>query len=572
MTQLILLFMLVALAVVYMVAARLAEERLAQELTQHLSRLVNALDSTLSRHAYLPVLLAQQRELVTALTGSRRDPEALNRYLEKANAIAGTSDIYLMDRGGTTIAASNWNAERGFVGQNFAFRPYFQEAVEGRLGRYYALGTTSGERGYYFAYPLLDGDRVRGVLAVKIDIEAFEKRWSQEAFDFMVTDADGIVFLASQPQWRYRTISDMTTDRLVDILESRRYADSAIEPLDYRRLAAVDDGSLRVETDGTTYLTRRLPMQQAGWDVTVLARAGRIGQTAMLSLLVGAIIFSLLALLVYTLWQRQCEKRDLDRHLREELETKVAERTGELRQAQENLIQAAKMAALGQLSAGINHELNNPLTAIRAYADNARAFLEKGERGIVQENLEEIGRLTQRMAQITRQLRIFSRKSSGEPGRVDVETAIDGALAIIQPQLRERNIMIEREVSDRQLAVIGDLVWTEQILVNLLSNAMEAVQQQTHARIGIRVVACDDSVCIAVSDNGPGIGDEVLEELFEPFFTTKSGGKGLGLGLSISYQLARNMHGTLEAGNNEGPGATFRLRLPAATETGTKNR
>lgn len=557
-----LLFVVVGLGVIAIVSMELAEERLNTETRDHLGRLVNAIDSTLSRHAYLPMLLAEQDVIKHALVARKKENPALNQYLEEANRISGTSDLYLMDRGGNTISASNWNTPYSFIGQNFAFRPYFQQAVNNALGRYYALGTTSGERGYYFAYPVVIDERIKGVMVAKIAITSLEQAWSQEAFDFMVTDEDGIVFLASKPAWRYKTLSPIERDRLVEILETRRYASNRIEKLDLVAEGSPDGKKLAI--DGVSYLTGSIPMQSAGWNVMVLASTGSIMRTVILSLLAGLILLSLLGLLTHSVWQRQHERRRYELHLREELEDKVAERTGELKQAHESLIQAAKLAAIGQLSAGINHELNNPLTAIRSYAENARAFLSKGNTGLVENNLGEIGKLTERMAAITAQLKIFSRKSSGSVETFKIDAAIEGALAIMQPQLKRRGIVTRYDGANSEQVVIGDLVWTEQILVNLLSNAAEAIPANSEGHIGISCESCDETLCISVSDNGAGIDSDALDELFEPFFTTKSSGQGLGLGLSISYQLARNMRGTLEAENNIDAGAIFRLRLPLA--------
>ena len=290
--SLVLLFLLIAMITIYMVSSNIAEQRLGQETGMHLVRLTNALESTLARHAYLPKLLAQQDEIVQAALDKNAPTNALNLKLEEANAIAGTSDIYLMDRGGTTIAASNWNSERSFIGKNFAFRPYFKQAVEGKLGRYYALGTTSGERGYYFAYPVSTEGKVRGVMVAKIAIKRFEKTWSREEFEFVVTDEDNIVFMASNPDWRFRTTGTMDTETLVEILESRRYADSRIEPLDFERLDVETENRQHVRIDDERYLAIHSPMRVEGWDVTVFASTASINRIALVSTLAGTVLVS----------------------------------------------------------------------------------------------------------------------------------------------------------------------------------------------------------------------------------------------------------------------------------------
>jgi two-component system C4-dicarboxylate transport sensor histidine kinase DctB len=246
----------------------------------------------------------------------------------------------------------------------------------------------------------------------------------------------------------------------------------------------------------------------------------------------------------------------------EALESKVEERTRELRLAQEGLVQATKMAALGQLSAAINHELNNPLGAIRAYADNAKQFLERGHPDLAKANLQEISALTERMATITRQLKIFSRKSSGSISDCPLQVALDSAFLIVHPKLAQTQVILHDQRAADLEWVKADLVWLEQILVNLLSNAIDAAASQAEGQVWLTTQRVADKVRIQVRDNGAGIQEQDKPHLFEPFFTTKALGKGLGLGLSISYRLAKDMQGELLAENAPEGGAIFSLLLP----------
>lgn len=566
-----LLFSVMTLLSVYYTVRQNAEKHLQRQTSSLMEQLLTQLDSVLERHNYLPGLLAENRAIQALLSNtSGQDqelPEYVNRTLAKANRTAGTAEIYLMDPDGMTIAASNWDQNNSFVGKNFSFRPYFKQAIQGRLGRYFALGTTSGERGYYFAAGVRDADGVLiGVIAVKVDVTPQETDWDRNLGDFIVADPDGVIFMSSNPRWQLHSLHPLSTTLQKKLLQSLRYADRKITPLpDGLRINPLLREQ-RVNDAHKDYLVQRTEKPSVGWNVYMLTDRGSVTRTIALSLLLALLMLTLTWLLLYLLWKNHRQRREYEQRTLEELETKVEERTRELRQTQEELVQAAKMAALGQLSAGINHELNNPLTAIRAYADNAAQFLDIGKTDIARNNLTEIVSLTERMAAITRQLKTFSRKSAGQVETCDLHLALTSALSIVQPKLTQHHITLEQHCTEETRYVQADLVWLEQILVNLLSNAAEAVQDQEERLIRVSLQACEGQVCVSVHDNGDGISEEAMPHVFEAFFTTKTIGKGLGLGLSISYRLAREMHGNLNVRNAGEGGAVFTLTLQQANE------
>jgi two-component system C4-dicarboxylate transport sensor histidine kinase DctB len=487
-------------------------------------------------------------------------------YLERINKIAGTLDIYLMLPSGDTVAASNWAKEQSFIGKNFAFRPYFQQAIQGNLGRYYAVGTTSNERGYYFAYSISDADEHSlGVITVKVNVAEIEAFWQSEPIDFMVTDSEGIVFLASQPQWLFKSLKPLTELRRQAIRDVKRYLDHHLDPLPEFQQVNSHPLYQQAWLEDKHYLMAERSMQEAGWEVYVLLDWREVTRPAMLALVLASVLWLLTSLLILLLWKNQSQRRRYKQAVLESLESKVEERTRELRLAQEGLIQATKMAALGQLSAAINHELNNPLGAIRAYADNAKQFLERGHPELAQANLQEISDLTERMAAITRQLKIFSRKSSGSVNDCNLPVALDSAFLIVRPKLSQTKVTLHDQRDPSLQWVRADLVWLEQILVNLLSNALDAATERSDGQVWLKTERVEDKVRIQVRDNGAGIQEQDKPHLFEPFFTTKALGKGLGLGLSISYRLAKDMQGELSAENAADGGAIFSLLLPIAT-------
>ncbi|MCB1801271.1 MAG: sensor histidine kinase [Gammaproteobacteria bacterium] len=560
------------------------DRRAQQELALYVSHLAGQLD----RFAYLPPLLGDDFRLQSLLIApnNRSQQDQVNRYLSHVNRIAGSLDVYLMDASGVTVAASNWQDELTFVGRNFSFRPYFIEAMQGRAGRYYALGTTSGRRGYYFSYPVGEVDKPLGVVVVKIDIDTLENDWRNQDTELIVTDPDGVIFVATRPEWRYRTLGVLTPESVDRIRATRRYPDEAITPLSYQVRQALPSGARLLaigdvgQSDGMSYIAHAADMPQAGWRVELLVAqrviSPQVWQARLLAL-------SLLLLLSTAAWlynarRRQQAEREAGRRLAMqealiELENRVARRTQDLTEAnrmlrdeiedhertRDELIQAAKLAALGQMAAGINHELNQPLAAIRTYADNARAYLARENLDQAGWNLTQITELTQRMAQISGQLRVFSRKSSGQLIRVSLRACLDGALRITQSRIDQADAQVTTDLPTDDLFVCADMVQLEQVLVNLIGNACDALAGQDDRRIGISAQPRGDRVVIAVADSGRGIAAEDLPHLFDPFYTTRD--TGLGLGLSISQTIAQRLGGSLRAANVEQGGAVFELTL-----------
>lgn len=566
------LFVALTLLTVYYAVRQSAEQRLRQETLALSQQLVGQLTAELEKHRYLPELLAKTLDLRPVLRSSQPDSAALatlNHTLETTNRIAGTADIYLMRRDGITLAASNWNTGASFVGKNFAFRQYFKQAMQGQLGRYYALGTTSKKRGYYFAHAVSDAaGEPLGVMVVKVDINTQEEQWKQESADFIVTDRDGVVFMSSEPAWRLHSLQPLSEATQTALYQNQRYDQQVIEALPGQWSISPTTEWQQVPVERRQSLVHKRAMTFIDWDVYVLTDWSSVTRSVLITVLLTAFMLLLTLLLLYVLWKNQRQRRDYEQQAREELEAKVVERTRELHRTQEELVQAAKMAALGQLSAGINHEINNPLTAIRAYADNATQFLDIGKPDIARSNLVEIVGLTERMAAITRQLKTFSRKSAGQIETCDLHRALDSALSIVQPKLAQSRIVLEQYRAEQTRYVQADLVWLEQILVNLLSNAAEAVLEQDEQRLWILVQTADGQVCVSVRDNGAGISEDAMPHVFEAFFTTKTIGKGLGLGLSISYRLARDMNGHLSVTNAPQGGAVFTLTLQQAADGG----
>ena len=514
--------------------------------------------------------------------------DVTNRHLNSINHIVGASDTYLLDVGGKTIAASNWSKKTTFIGDNYAFRPYYQDAIKGEQGQYFALGSTSGKRGYYFSYPVSYAADVIGVIVVKMDLSLIEKDWSGKEQLFLVTDNNNVVFISSIDKWLIHSLSSLTSTQKDKILKSRRYLDQIIESLSISGDLQKNTSLINIQQTSTFpsyYLSLIKISDNKPWNVRVFAPITPILFDILILILLISLFYMLVYLTLVLIKQKQTRYQEqvlTEANAKQQLEHTVLQRTSALqeeirerhkaesalRSTQKELIQSAKLAVLGQLSASISHELNNPLSAIRTYAENAVIFLERNKLDDVNSNLTRITLLTERMAKISSQLKSFARKSNGELQVIALQPVILAAHELLKPQLKANKTELKVQLPETPINVKAEPIQLEQILVNLLSNALQSMQKKEHKLIEIKLFVESDIAFIKVLDKGTGIDKEHLPHLFEPFFTTKK--TGLGLGLSISQQIISNMQGKLSAKNRSEQGAEFCISLPVTFIKGIK--
>lgn len=556
---------------------------------------VATLDGELARYERLPQLLAQQPVLREAVShpDDQGIVQAANDYLESVNALLGSSDLYIMRPDGLTVAASNHDSEFPFIGQNFSYRPYFDDALAGRLGRFYGLGTTSDRRGYYFAAPVQDDGEVTGVVAQKIDLDRLESSWRASEYEIIVTDPEGVIFLSAREEWTYSSLAPLSSEMLHRSREVQRYAGREIDVLPVTQTGSYQEHQLvevAEEGETRTFMMIAQAMPDAGWTVRVLVDISSARQQAwnmalmvILAILLAALAATFLiqrrnrglelaayhratqALLERRVSERTAELGAVNQRLKGEVEERRATET-ELRRTQRRLVQSAKLAAIGQMSAALSHEFNQPLGAVRNFADNAETFMQRRRYDEARKNIVRIQGLTDRMAEISRTLRNFARKPRQQLGPVELSRLVHDSVEVISWRLKDRPVEISIDNVPNGLKVIAEPVRLQQVLVNLMANALDALDDAGDRQIRISIECVGDTVTLCVGDNGPGIRAELRERIFDPFFSTKGVGQGLGLGLSISYNIIRDFGGELRLRDAPGSGATFEIELRTASD------
>lgn len=551
-----------------------------------------AVESEVGKYTYLPSLLELESGVSRLLlTPGRYRRQRLNDHLEGLNQRAGSLAVYVLDLDGRVVATSNWNQPDSYLGEDLSFRDYYKQAVHGEPGRFYGIGSTSGEPGYYLAHGLRANGRVIGVAVVKVRLDALEKRWADARVEAYVSDENGIVILASRPERRLKAVRPLDDADRERLARSLQYHWATLEELQPLARHDLGNGLQEVRLDGPDgtpldYLQQTRALENTAWHLTLLTPLAEQRRTAASHGLLAGVACALLIFGGLALNQRRkviatrLAAREALQRANSELERKITERTidlsasnrrllaevserqqteANLRQAQDGLVQAGKLAVIGQMSTSIAHELNQPLAALRTLSANAARFLERGALDTAGSNLQAIGELVDRMGRITGSLRAFARRG-GDHGQASLEQAVEAALFLLHTRVEQERPTLHREFAEARLAI--DQTRLEQILVNLLSNALDALREQPRRELWLSGARHGASYRLEVRDSGAGIPPDVRVHLFEPFFTTKPGEKGLGLGLTLSASLAAAAGGSLVVRHPEEGGSAFILDLP----------
>ncbi|GLT10438.1 two-component sensor histidine kinase [Sulfitobacter porphyrae] len=513
----------------------------------------------LRQNAIVPQLLARDPTLIGALQTAdySLSTQRLISFVEEI----GAASLMLYDLDGRTVAAT----DRNRLGSNHRSNAYFVDAIRSNATIFSTIKVDGG--GYKFMYSrrIQDGGTTLGVIAVEVDLQKFERAWAGISDAVIVMDSAGEIILATEPRWRGRTEPEAL---------STQPARSAIE----RAIKVTADWTALppdayLQGEAVMRLENKIPFR--GWRMTSYTTYASVREKVNGVLALEVMAFAiLLALAFYFLSRRtagrlaifQRESAKL-RALNAALQREIAERKRvqeTLAVAEQTLEQSSKLAALGEMSAAVSHELNQPLAAMKTYLAGARLLLRRNR---PEEALSSFGRiddLIERMGAITRQLKSYARKGQEAFSPVDMAAALASSLSMMEPQLRQRQVQISRILPDAPVMVMGDRMRIEQVMVNLLRNALDATKSERNPHVEI-MLSAGETATLTVRDNGPGIED--LDALFEPFYTTKQPGDGVGLGLAISSGIVTDLGGRLTARNGQGGGAVFEMQLPILGDT-----
>lgn len=548
------------------------------------------LRSELEKHRSLPVVLSQDLSVLAMLNGDQ--PSSVGTVNVRLEALAEqtrAAAIYVLDDHGLARAASNWRQPTSFVGSDYSFRPYFRDAMASGSAEFFALGTVSGRPGLYLARRIGPADRPLGVVVVKVEFDALESDWRGSGEPAFVADARGVVLITSVPDWRFRRSRSLTEAERRSIQADQTLGRQALAPLPFELPERGARETVRATINGVAadWFIASTPTETPGWTLTVLDPEGAaIAANVASARAVAGLLATLIAVAAGVLLRRRqlSEARALaEEAAREDLERRIEERTRELRATndqlnqeieerhraeasrevlREELLQANKLATLGQIAAGVAHEINQPVAAIRTHAETAVAYLDRDDRPGVRRSLGRVANLTGRIGAITDELRAFSRKSSQVVSAVDPDQALDGALLLLGAALRERRIKTVRSgVSG--VRVMAEPIRLEQVIVNLVQNSMEAMTDAgtVAPELTVAVSRRGNKVEIAIRDNGPGVDPGLVDSLFTPFVTTKP--RGLGLGLVICRDIVASFGGELSLRPAK-TGACFVISMKAA--------
>ncbi|KZL37275.1 histidine kinase [Pseudomonas syringae pv. syringae] len=594
---LILMLMIGLGYIAYMVSEHSGIKSLRETGERQLELHARTVESEISKYTYLPSVL----ELESSVSQLLNEPgpelqQQVNRYLEGLNRRSRSRAIYVMDTTGRVLATSNWRDPDSYQGEDLSFRAYFQDAVRGLPGRFYGIGTTTGESGYYLAHGLEDKGRIIGVAVIKVRLEALEERWQRARLEAFVSDENGIIILSSDPARRLKSVRPLTAEvkeRLARSLQYYWWPLNELVPLERETLSEgvetlVFPANISVDREHkkVSYLAQSRPLSDTAWHLTLLTPLEDLRREAANQGMLVAVACALVTFLLIAWNERRkvistrLAAREALQAANNELERKIAERTEHLRasnerlkaqirerrqaedtlrRAQDELVQAGKLAAIGQMSTSIAHELNQPLAALRTLSGNTVRFLERGALDTASTNLRTINDLVDRMGRITASLRAFARRGDDQ-GQAQLSKAVDAAAQLLGVRLEQSGLIVHRDFVDATLTI--DQTRLEQILVNLIGNALDAMFDLPQPELWLTGSVVDGRYRLRVRDNGHGVDAEARKHLFEPFFTTKPGEQGLGLGLTLSASLAAAAGGSLSAEHPQDGGTTFVLSLP----------
>jgi two-component system sensor histidine kinase AauS len=599
---LIILLMIGLGYVTYLLSETNGIKALSENGERQLELHARTVESEINKYNYLPSVLELESNVSDLLNAPSPELRGkVNDYLEGLNRRSRSRAIYVLDTTGRVLATSNWRDADSYLGEDLSFRAYYQDAIRGLPGRFYGIGSTTGEPGYYLAHGLEEKGKIIGVAVIKVRLEALEERWQRARLEAFVSDENGIIILSSDPARRLKSVRALTPEvkeRLARSLQYYWWPLNELVPLEresisegVEKLTFPANSSVDHEHTVVSYLAQTRDLADTPWHLTLLTPLEDLRREAANQGMLVAVACALVAFLLIAWNERRkviatrLAAREALEQANNELERRITERTADLRasnerlkgqirerrqaedtlrQAQDELVQAGKLAAIGQMSTSIAHELNQPLAALRTLSGNTVRFIERGMLDTASTNLRTINDLVDRMGRITASLRAFARRGE-DKGQASLGKAVEAALQLLAARLEKSSLQLHQDFND--VALMIDQTRLEQILVNLMGNALDAMQAQPLPQLWLEGEVVEGRYRLRVRDNGHGIDSEARKHLFEPFFTTKPGEQGLGLGLTLSASLAAAAGGSLNAEHPPEGGTVFVLSVPMVGQT-----
>ncbi len=514
-------------------------------------------------------LLENRAQIKNALISSDyKERNELNEFLKIQSFSAQADLIFVADKQGKVIASSNYDSHLEFIGNDVSLQPYYQQAILLEKAEYYSVDYNLQNKGYYFSSPVILHNEVQGVVTMRYRLdEIFALLYQNDNINFLV-GVDGVVFDSSRDDLNFSTVVPSSDPRRQWLRDSERYGKSDLPAMSEHTISEFfGDTKLTIGTgdNQTNVLVHSYPVQNASWIVF-----SALPRDVLFPSVVAALLFYLtLSGLFLLLWLYLRKRNEMQVHMadmNEQLEHRVEDLTSglkhsnkelktlvehyqtsqeKLEQTQYELLQTARLAALGELSATLNHELSQPALALRAYTENSRKLLQRGDYATVENNFNEMHSIYDSMSNIVSTIKTFARQTTPEMRHVSVGDIIESTMPIVTHLITKNGVVIHLPDEGNHLKIRCVPEQIEQVLVNLISNAVDALLGKQDAQVWIGIKDKQRTVDICVRNNHSAVKRKELKHLFDPFYTTKE--DGLGIGLALCKRIVEAQDGKITA-------------------------
>ena len=520
-------------------------------LTQNERNIVNELQ----KNSVIPQFLVRDQSIWNALLSNNFSslPQMFSEFINEISI----ESITLMDRTGQIVAV----AGKENLNVNSSNKIIFNTAISTNDTVMNIIEKNENEFGFFYSRKIENDQRVLGVLSIEVDLKKFENSWKSAGERIFISNGEGKIVLATEPTWK--GLSD-------DLAWKNQNSKNIIKRGYSVAKGWVDSNESDQYFNDSSFVRFNKNIPILNWKMSSFENYSGVRERVNTILALEILIFLLLLVLsLYSLNRKKILRLNLFeeetiklRELNKKLETEMEQRKRvekNLLAVEQTLEQHSKLAALGEMSAAISHELNQPLAAMKTYLAGASLLLKRNRPQETVAALMRIDGLIHRMGEITKQLKSFARKNTESFVPLNFNDAILEAMSIMEPQLKQSGIKIDTNIPSEPVLIVGDQQRLEQVIINLIRNAIDALDDTELPSITISLYK-NNSVRFSIRDNGKGIND--LEKLFEPFQTSKDPGKGLGLGLAISSNIISELGGSLSGENLTPTGAEFTIKLP----------